>query len=554
MKIKRNYLWLLVLSCLAIFFVNLGSLPINIMEARNFITAREMLQDGSWLLTTINGEPRYQKPPLPTWLTAFSAAIFGIKNTWALRLPAALLALSLAITTFKLAKNIIQISSIDINQKIGEKYAFISALILSTSFYVIASGRDGQWDIYTHGFMLICIYFLYSFFTQNINTYRNAIIAGLFFGFSFLSKGPVSFYALLLPFLISFGIVYKFRNFKSRWIPLLLFLVIAVITSSWWHLYTIAFDKATALKITEKEATNWISYEVKPFYYYWSFFTQSGIWTIPAFISLLYPYLKNRVFNKKAYLFSFLWTMTSLILLSIIPEKKSRYLLPVLIPLALNTGFYMKYLFRRFSEMTDKRESFPVYFNFLLLGFIGIIFPLGGYFFLKSNLDGNWLWFILLSMCLFSIGILLFKSMYQKNIEKAFYLIIVFSISIIAFGLPLASTLNTNPEYKSMSALKEWEASEGLVVYDFFDMTPELIWDYGGKMQVLNTENGIKIPKDKTFGVLVNDENLDLFRQTFKNYHLENIDRYDMNTKDSSARTYRNRLYRQLFKLSKKSE
>src|SRR5690606_29707398 len=308
MKIEKNYKLLLLLTCAAIFFVNLDSLPVNIMEARNFITAREMLHDGNWLLTTINGEPRYQQPPLPTWLTAFSAAIFGIKSVWALRLPAAIMTLFLVLFSYKLAKKLT-------SEKL---YAFISSLIMATSFYIVASARDGQWDIYTHGFMVVCIYLLYLFFTEESHKYRNAILAGLFFGCSFLSKGPVSFYALLLPFLIAFGIVYKYRNFKSKWLPLFAFLAVAFIVSSWWHWYTITFDPVAA-EITKNETTNWISYEIKPFYYYWSFFTQSGVWTIPAFIGLLYPYLKSRVFNKKAYLFTFLWTMLSVILLSLIP-------------------------------------------------------------------------------------------------------------------------------------------------------------------------------------------------------------------------------------------
>ena len=167
---------------------------------------------------------------------------------------------------------------------------------MATSFYIVASARDGQWDIYTHGFMAICIYLLYLFFTKETHKYQNALLAGLFFGCSFLSKGPVSLYALLLPFLIAFGIVYKYRNFRKRWVPLLVFLVVATVVSGWWHWYTMTFDPAAA-EITKKETTNWITYEIKPFYYYWSFFTQSGVWTIPAFIALLYPYLKNRVFN-----------------------------------------------------------------------------------------------------------------------------------------------------------------------------------------------------------------------------------------------------------------
>ena len=181
------------------------------------------------------------------------------------------------------------------------------------------------------------------------------MLAGLFFGCSFLSKGPVSFYALLLPFLISFGIVYRYKDFKSRILPTLVFILVAIIVSSWWHFYTLMFDKEAVLEITKNETSNWTSYETKPFYYYWSFFTQSGLWTIPAFIALLYPYLKSRVFDKKAYLFTFLWTIGSVILLSIIPEKKSRYLLPVLIPLALNTGFYIEYLIRSFSILKNKK-------------------------------------------------------------------------------------------------------------------------------------------------------------------------------------------------------
>lgn len=541
MKFERNYLLLLLLICAAIFFVNLNSLPVNIMEARNFITAREMLNDGHWLLTTINGEPRYQKPPLPTWLTAFSAAIFGIKSVWALRLPAAIMTIFLVLFSYKLAKKLT-------SEKL---YAFISSLTMATSFYIVASARDGQWDIYTHGFMAICIYLLYLFFTKETHKYRNALLAGLFFGCSFLSKGPVSLYALLLPFLLAFGIVYKYRNFKSRWLPLLAFLAVAFVVSSWWHWYTLTFDPAAA-EITKKETTNWISYEIKPFYYYWSFFTQSGVWTIPAFIALLYPYLKNRVFNKKAYRFTFLWTMLSVILLSLIPEKKSRYLLPVLIPMALNTGFYIEYLFRRFKELKDKRETIPVFFNFGLIGFIGIAFPIGGYIFLKDGIAGNWLWFVLLSLALFSIGIFMFRNLFRRKIATVFYLTIAFIVAVIWFGLPLSKAITINPDYKPFSELHTFEEKENIKIYEFSGMTPELIWDYGEKMEMLNKDGEFITPAEDRFGVLVSEESLEHFKEVYPNFKREHIARYDMNPKGPDSRTHKTRLYRELFIVSKK--
>ncbi len=542
MKVKKIHITILILVCIAIFFVNLDAIFVNIMEARNFTTAREMLHDGNWLLTTLNGEPRYQKPPLPTWLTAISAAIFGLKSLTALRLPAALITVVLIVFSYKLALKFTR----------SRTYSFISSLIMATSFYIIFAGRNGQWDIFTHGFMMVCIYQLYLFFTLEKQKYMHALIAALFFGFSFMSKGPVSLYALFLPFLISFGIVYKYQNFKSRILPLLVFLVVALLVSGWWHWYTYTFDTQDAAAITKKETSNWTSYNVRPFYYYWSFFTQSGVWTIPAFVGLLYPYLKNQVFNKKAYLFTFLWTMVSVVLLSIIPEKKSRYLLPVLIPLALNTGFYIEYLFRRFSEIKDKRETVPVYFNFGLIATIGLVFPIGGYLFLGAvALSGNWGWYIVLSIVLFGIGFFIIKKLIQKKIKPVFYLTIAFIASIICFGMPLAKTLTINPEYKSLAELNDWQEKTDLKVYELTYFTPEMIWEYGKPIEVLKKDESFKIPSETTFGVLVAEPDKDFFRKKFKDYSIEKVTRYDMNPNAPGSRTHRDRLYRDLYLVKK---
>jgi hypothetical protein len=91
---------------------------------------------------------------------------------------------------------------------------------------------------------------------------------------------------------------------------------------------------------------------VRPFYYYWNFFIQSGIWTFFAFLAILYPYLIRRVQNKKIYTFYFLWTVFAVIVLSFIPIKKARYLLPVLIPLAFTTSYYIEYLINSAKKLS----------------------------------------------------------------------------------------------------------------------------------------------------------------------------------------------------------
>ncbi|MBT8295105.1 MAG: glycosyltransferase family 39 protein [Gramella sp.] len=537
MKLKDNYLLLLVLVCLAIFFVNLDALPVNIMEARNFTTAREMINLDHWIFTTLNNEPRYEKPPLPTWMTAISMILFSMKSLFALRLPAAVMGSLCVIYTYKLG----------LKFTAKRKFAFIAGLIAATSFYILYSGRDGQWDIHTHAWMIMAVYGLYKLFTEEGAKYPVAIITGICIGFSFLSKGPVSMYALLLPFLISYGIVYKYRNLRSKWKPLFLMLLISVLISASWSLYVFYFDTQAVTSITDKETGRWLDYNVRPFYYYWSFVIQSGIWTIPAFIGILYPYLKHRVFNKPGYKFTFFWTIGSLILLSIIPEKKSRYLLPVLIPLALNTAFYIEYLFRRF-DMLPRKEKWPVYFNFGLIASIGLSVPVAGFILMREQIPLVWPWFIITSGCLMVIGVLMFYYLNRKKIKPVFYLTVWFIIAIIFFGLPMLKKIEINPEYKSITLVDHYRQGNDLPVYEFRSFTPEIIWEYGQPVKRLWDGENYNIPVEDEFLLLNSPEDFQIMQKQFSDYQIEKLDEINMNLMPSR---FRSRLYRDLYLLKK---
>lgn len=516
-KSNKDIFWLL-LACILVFFVNLDAIFVNIMEARNFITAREMLQNGNWIFTTINELPRYEKPPLPTWLTAISAGLFGLERLFAMRLPAAVLGTISVLMTYQIALKITQ----------KKAFAFISGLVAVTSFYILLSSRDGQWDIFTHGFMLVCIVFVMKLFRESKNNYRNALLGGLFFGFSFLSKGPVSLYALLLPFLIAYGVVFKFK--KGRLFPLLSGLLVAMVVSASWNLYIYLFDTHTVKEITTRETGNWLNYNVRPFYYYWSFFVQSGLWTIPAFLSLLYPYLKNRVFDKKAYQFSLLWTLAAVVLLSIIPEKKSRYLLPVLFPLAINTAFYVEYLFRSFKSLKAK-EAWPVYLHFGIISLIGLAFPVAGFVYFGESLEGNMVWYLLSAVSLFGLGAFILLNLFRKNIQKSFYGTILFIAAIICFGLPLAKAINPNPDYRGPEIIESNLKIYNTLVYEFYNFAPELIWDYGKAIPVIFDGTEYQLPDESVFLLLVENSKNEIrnARGVFDGYHLQAVDSIDIN-------------------------
>ncbi|MBC9796598.1 ArnT family glycosyltransferase [Sinomicrobium weinanense] len=545
-KILERYpVIILLLVCLVIFFCNLNELYVNIMEARNFVTAREMLTENNWLLTTLNGLPRYEKPPLPTWLTALSATVFGMKSLFALRLPAALAATLMVWMMYRLNLKVHQ------NKRSG----LFAGLILATSFYVIFSGRNGQWDIFTHAFMLTSIYFLYTLFEEEKQMWKNALLAGIFAGASFLSKGPVSLYTLFLPFLIAYGVAYKYRNFTKKILPAILFIAVMIVSGLWWFVYVRIADPETFVAIASEEATNWGSYNIRPFYYYWSFFTQSGIWTIPAFVGLLYPYLKNRVSDKKAYLFSLLWTISSVVLLSVIPEKKSRYLLPVLLPLAMNTAFYIEYLVRTFASLKNKKETFPVYFNFGLIALIGVSFPVAGYIFFRKELQGLWLPFILASIFLFGIGVLMFRHLAKKNIQHVFLLTIAFIMSIILFGFPLENTFsNDNTAFNNIDRLAAQAARENINIYSFGEQAPEMIWEYKKIAPRLDAKSPVRVPEENSFGVLVTLSEETEFKRIFAtDFNIRLKETFDINyTAGKEERNYRERLVSRYYILNKK--
>jgi 4-amino-4-deoxy-L-arabinose transferase-like glycosyltransferase len=529
----------LVIVIILMLLVHLDVPNVTIMEARNFITAREIIQNDNWLLTTMNGEARYQKPPLPTWLTAISGLLFGMQSLFALRLPAALMVLLLGVFSYYFSLKL----------QLSKKHSLNNSLILITSFYVFGIINEAPWDIFAHGFMFAGLYYLFQFFEVKQSDWKKAILAAILIGLSIMSKGPVSLFAVFLPFLISYGIVFKFKNFKSKLIPFIFCILLFLVIGSWWFLYVRIVDTQAFIEIATTETGNWSSYNVKPFYYYWSFFTQSGLWTIPAFIGLLYPYLIKRVANKKTYKFTFWWTIIAVVLLSSIPEKKARYLMPVLIPLALNTGFYIQYLILEFSKLTSKKETIPVYFNFGLIAVIAISLPVGLYVILKENFSTYIINYILTSIASLTIGALILNYLIKKNLKNVFYLTVLFMVSLFLFGLPISKTLNKNESFKAINTLHSIEKQHNIKTYSVGEITPELLWDYNGILKDIYKNEVLKVPSEESFGILImNDDVEKITIQLSESYHLKLTETYNLNVGSKN----KERLIRQFYLVSKK--
>ena len=533
---------------LVITFVVLGmllpfldALEVTIMEARNFISAREMLTDNNWLLTTMNGEPRYEKPPLPTWLTALSGYVFGIKSVWAMRLPAVLMVVLLGSVVITLSRKL----------TLSPRHSLLNGLISVTSLYVVLIIFEAPWDIYAHAFMLSGIYCLFSNLRSpsGESNILKWVVATLCIGASILSKGPVSLYALFLPFVIAYLIQYRRETSRKKWLPFIITICMGLVIGFSWYIYVRSADPVTFARIAERETGNWTSYNVRPFYYYWSFFVQSGLWTIPAFISLLYPYLKTRVLHHKEYTFTLLWTLLAVVLLSIIPEKKSRYLMPVLIPLAFTIGFYIHYLIRSFSKLTDRRETLPVYFN---IGLIGTLIILGGLALLTLGWQLAYLSVLDILPGVFVVlaGVCIIYFLVKKELYKSLLSLVIALVLLVNVGFNERSQFKkyAHQSVKSSSldkrvetSFKAFENLPALPVYGLNGATPEMVWAAGQKIPRLCKDDELVIPGEDSFYTLVFFEDDWLVSETFPDMQYKFMFTLELNTADPASRNYTDR-------------
>lgn len=459
--------------CWFAFFVNNGAVYEDIMESRNLVTAHEMIEYDNWLVPTLNGELRLEKPPLPTWVAAGIEYVKPDNISWQ-RAAAGVMATMMAFFLYFFA------AALSGNRLLG----LLSALVLATSFNVIMAGRVATWDIYCHSFMLGAILFFYKGITGPRANWGKFAWAGLFLGLSFLGKGPVAFYALLLPFLISYVAVYR-PSVKGKGWPLVMMIVIFIGISFWWPLYLYIFHKDMALHVMAKESTAWMERNVRPWYYYWLFFAETGIWSLFLLTGLCWPWLKRKVRMRREYTFAVMWTVVTLVLLSFFPEKKTRYLLPLLIPAAMVVGHYVVYIFMATKErMLTKADRVVFRINAFLPAFISLVMPVAIYVLYFSKGQMGLTLFVIVSILFVLAAYSIFAGGVRMKSMKVFTGVVLLLILVETLLMPRVANMFNNTEIKSIRAVREIEAVQHLLFYYPADeeLRVELVYEAGRRI------------------------------------------------------------------------
>lgn len=532
---KDTYFFWLFVFCCIIFLAHLGYLYVDIMEARNFVTAREMVEDGNWIFTTMNGDPRYQKPPLPTWLSAGMGELFGVQTVWALRFPAGIACIALVLYFYKLLKKITQ----------NAQLSFYAGLILATAYLVIFVGKRATWDIFSYAFALIGVYYVYKSLIAEKTQYFSYLLAGIFFGFSVLSKGPTGFYVIVGPFFLAYLIAYGFPNFKQWKGWILTGLVTAIVGFSWYY-YIYLYDTETFLNIMEIESNARTNREVKSITRYFSFPIQMGIWAFFAVVSMIYPFVKKQTENPKVYKLLFWWTVICFVLLCLVPSKKERYLFPLMIPLAATTGIYVYHLLK--SVDLKSWEKWIANLTFGLAGIIALVVPVGLFSVVKVEVG---FFSITYSIFSFLIGIYLIRqTFFKKSFFNSFYGTVIYMTCTVLLATPIIDEIfRSNENHKSIMIIKE-QNPLNLKIYSYNIYSPEIWFKLGMKLPNVDFSNPKTIPTEQTF-FLVSEEWVGLDEWEKQNYKVVLVDRFDDNEEKEGTKNYVSRKKLNLYQVQK---
>lgn len=220
-------------------------------EMRHAEIAREMVINGDWIVPHLAGVRYFDKPAMGYWLHALSIQAFG-ENNFAVRLPSVAAVGGTAFFIFLLVWQACWRSRPKKNRKERAKekkeatakgipffsltepvvLASLAALIYLSTAPVFAIGTTASLDSIFTFFLTGTTFFFFLALESPEKTRREyifSIIAGIFCGSAFLTKGFLAFAVPVLVFLLWMLRQRRFIDvFRMSWLPLLTALFVAL--------------------------------------------------------------------------------------------------------------------------------------------------------------------------------------------------------------------------------------------------------------------------------------------------------------------------------------
>ena len=460
---KIKHIIALLLLSYAFFFYGIGDYSLKEPdEGRYAEIPREMNELHDYVVPHLNDVRYFEKPPLLYWITAASFKLFGA-NEWAFRFPNALCAFICVIFLYFF-----------IRRWFNEQMAFLSSVILITSFSFLAMARIVTTDMLFTLSLFLSLLLFYGYYRERksffIYLFYTAIAAAT------LAKGPVALILMggtILIFLFTernFRFITEMKIVKGLAIYCIITLpwIIAISLREKEFLYFFFVDQHILRFLTSKHNRSGAIYYFLPVLFGgmlpWSIF-------IPRAIA-------NTWKNKELRLM-LIWVFVVFAFFSISGSKLPPYILPLFPPMAIILG----YLFHeKWQSQVINRVEISIYmlifFVFGMAGLLSHISPLSTYI---QGMSGDNTASIMKDLLVFSLWvslssfIMVFFLIFKRFNTHAWSFILLSSFSLaimlgILFNLAVVDKLNTAKDLAMMINGNKTRA-DYIIDYSSYDQT-----------------------------------------------------------------------------------
>jgi 4-amino-4-deoxy-L-arabinose transferase-like glycosyltransferase len=329
--------------CLLLFgYAMFSGSPLSLHSARLPETAREMMANHDWLIPRSGGRPWLERPPLPHWITIAVSAMLGQQcdRVWAVRLPAALMGLSVVLMTAWIA-----------SAGLGRQIGLCSGYALATAYELWRYSTLSEDDIFLAAIVVgaIALFVRAEFIEPAAGDPGNSLlgrrpwpIVGFFVlaGLTNLAKSPLIGAVVLL------GPVGVYLLWNLDWRRMRRYLwvwgaiIFIALTLFWPYMIYRRYPATMHNWLFDYSETE--QYD-EPFWYYfvqlpgifmpWSVFAIAGLWMTA-----------RKAFHERGSFERFLWCWATVpvLVLSIPHRKHHHYLVPSLAPWGIVAGIGIK--------------------------------------------------------------------------------------------------------------------------------------------------------------------------------------------------------------------
>ncbi len=328
-----RYLFIPMVVAACLFLPSIGQWTLyHPDEARFALLARGMVEEGHWLVPYLEGEAHMEKPPFFVWAIALLSLWGGGVTEFTSILPAALSGIGGVAGTFALGRRLF-----------GLRAGLLASLILATSPGYFWHARIVFADMTVTLFIIWSAWAFWGAMDSSRRQGRWIAFFYLFVGLAFSAKGPTG----LMP-ILAFG---AFLLAEEGWAglrtlrPLMGVGILALVSAPWALPFAL-----------HRGETNYVHAVLLKDYLWWYFGRWKSLWDpffvlSPLFVAFLPWSLFLPVAFREGYLraeeagarrkfrFLFFWVLTYLIVITLMAEKRTRYLLPMYPALALMVGW-----------------------------------------------------------------------------------------------------------------------------------------------------------------------------------------------------------------------